>query len=131
MFFKLFLLFLLVPFIEVVILIKMAATIGFWPTLAIQVVTGLVGATLAKIQGWITWIRIQKELLSGHLPANELIDGLLILIAGVVLLTPGLLTDSLGILILFPPTRAFFRRWILNRLRKAVSRPRVRIIDVV
>lgn len=126
----LFLLFLAVPFAEVVLLIKMASTLGFWPTFWIQVGTALAGAVLARLQGWMTWIKVRKELAGGRIPAEELVDGLLIFLAGLVLLTPGLITDVLGLLVLFPPTRTLFKRWLRRRFDRAVSRRSVRVIRI-
>jgi UPF0716 protein FxsA len=131
MFFKLFLLFLVIPFIEVAVLIKMATVIGFWPTLIIQVGTAIAGAALARLQGWLLWARIAKELATGHLPAEELVDAFLIFTAGMILLTPGLVTDLLGLLILFPSVRAAIRAWLRRRFEKLLFRKPVRIIDIV
>ncbi|MBN1521260.1 MAG: FxsA family protein [Candidatus Aureabacteria bacterium] len=121
MFFRLFLLFTLVPVIELAILIKLGAYYGVAPTLFLVVSTGVIGAFLARREGMNAWIRIQKEMLSGRFPGNDIIDGFLILIAGVVLLTPGLLTDILGLLILFPVTRAFFREMIKRKIKKMMQ----------
>ena len=94
---------------------------GFWPTIGLVIGTGFLGALLARIQGARAWFNVQKELSMGRLPAGELIDALLILGAGLVLLTPGLLTDILGFLLLIPFTRAAFKTWIRNRLQKMAS----------
>lgn len=115
---KLLFLFIVVPFVEVVILIKLGREIGFWPTVAIQVATGFAGASLARLQGLQVWQKIQKSLAEGMMPAEELVDGLLILAAGLVLLTPGLLTDALGILLLIPWTRAWFKRYLRKKFEK-------------
>jgi UPF0716 protein FxsA len=131
MLFLIFILFLSWPFLEVFLLVKMARSIGFWPTLGVQILTAILGAALARLQGWIVWVRIQKELLAGRLPARELLDGVLILAAGIVLLTPGLISDALGLLILFPPTRALFRGWLTRRFQRAASRRTARVIDVM
>jgi UPF0716 protein FxsA len=131
MLFKLFVLFLAVPFVEVILLIKMASVLGFWTTLGIQVATAVIGAALARLQGWMVWARIQGEIRAGRLPAGEMADALLIFIAGMALLTPGLISDALGLLILFPPTRNIFKRWLRRRFEKMIFRRSTRIIDVV
>ena len=114
---KLILLFIGIPFLEIALLVKLASLIGFWDTLLIQVVTGVAGATLAQRQGLTVWMQIQQELELGHMPADKLIDGVLIFGAGIVLLTPGLMTDLLGFIILIPGTRVFFSRWIAKKFQ--------------
>ncbi len=121
MFLKLLLLFITVPFVEVFILVKMAMTIGFWPTLLIQVVTAVVGASLAKLQGWLIWMKIMNELRQGHIPAEQMVDGLIIFVAGIVLLTPGLLTDLCGVALLMPWPRYWFKRWLRKKFDTMVK----------
>lgn len=110
MFAKLLLLFISVPLIEVLILIQLGSRFGFWPTIFVVIITGIFGAYLAKLYGLSIWYKIQDDLQAGRMPADKLVDGLLILIGGVVLLTPGLLTDILGFLLLIPYSRNFFKR---------------------
>jgi UPF0716 protein FxsA len=100
------------------ILIKMGELIGFWPTILLVVVTGVVGATLAKMQGFLVLTRIQKELGAGRIPKDEVIEGLLVLVGGIVLLTPGLLTDFCGFALMIPP----FRRWVASLLKAHFSK---------
>lgn len=128
LFFKLLFIFLAIPFVEIGILIKLGTLIGFWPTVAIQVGTAIAGASLARIQGWWIWVRIGRELRSGRMPANEMIDGVLIFVAGLVLLTPGLLTDFFGLLILLPWTREIFRRWLLNKFQRMLASERTEVV---
>ena len=131
MFLTLFILFLAIPFVEVVLLIKMASVIGFWPTLAIQVGTAILGAALAKFQGWMTWIRIKNELMAGRLPADALMDALLIFAAGIILITPGLISDTLGFLVLLPPSRRLIKLWLRAKFAgMLVRRGPVQVIDV-
>jgi len=118
MFVKLLLIFIAIPFIEVLILIKLWQVLGAIGTILIQVGTALVGATLARLQGLFVWKKIQTELSQGRMPREELVDGILIFVAGVVLITPGLLTDTLGLLILFPFTRYWFKRWLRRKFDK-------------
>ncbi|MCP4723504.1 MAG: FxsA family protein [bacterium] len=115
MFGKLLLLFITVPFIELLILLDIGNSIGLGSTVILIVVTGFIGAYLAKMEGFRTFTMIQSKLQTGELPTDELIDGLIILIAGVVLITPGVLTDTFGFLMLFRPTRTRFKKWLKDR----------------
>ena len=127
MFLILVVLFIGVPLTEVMILVKLGTVIGFWETIGLQVISGFIGAGLARWQGFIVWRRIQEALQKGILPASEAIDGMLIFIAGITMLTPGLITDTLGFLLLFPPTRAAFKRWVFLKLKARVERGEGRI----
>lgn len=122
MFLKLLTLFILIPFIELAILIKIGTLIGFWPTILSVVVTGFFGAVLARQQGFLILEKIRVETQSGRVPARELIDGLLILIGGVVLLTPGFITDIVGFMLLIPVTRKYFRLYARKKLEGRVKR---------
>ena len=113
MFFRLLLLLTVVPFVELMILLEVGRVIGVFPTLLIIIITGILGATLARIQGLSTLNRIRAEMHEGRLPADAMIDGLLILAAALVLLTPGFLTDLVGFFLLIP----FGRSMIRNKLR--------------
>ncbi|MFH1800913.1 MAG: FxsA family protein [Candidatus Omnitrophota bacterium] len=115
MFGKLLILFIAVPLIEVLILIKMGEVFGFWSTVLLVVVTGFLGAFLARIEGFRTWLNIQQELRQGQLPAEKLIDALLLFGAGLLLITPGVLTDIMGFLLLIPATRYLFKRWLRKK----------------
>lgn len=120
---KLLTVFVIIPLVELFILVEIGRRIGFWNTVAIQVITGMVGAGLAKYEGLAVLAKIQGELAEGRMPAENMVDGLLILAAGLVLLTPGLLTDAAGLLLLIPLTR----RWVRSRLwRRFQSRVEVR-----
>jgi len=118
---KLILLFIGLPFLEMVILIKLGAEIGFGPTLLIVIATGVLGAALARSQGLSVWLRIQQELQMGRMPTEQLVDGLLILVGGIVLLTPGLITDFLGLLLLIPVTRNLFKQWLWRKFDEMVQ----------
>ena len=104
MFVRLLILFTVVPLIELALLIKLGNLIGLWPTISIVIVTGVLGAALARNQGTRTVVAIRAELAEGRAPTESLLNGLLILVGGVVLLTPGLLTDLLGFSLLIPLT---------------------------
>lgn len=114
---RLLLLFTVVPIVELALLIQIGTWIGTLPTILIVLATGGVGAFLARQQGGRVWLRIQEELNQGRFPADHLIDGLLVVVSGALLLTPGVLTDILGMAALVPFTRAPIREWIKRRLR--------------
>lgn len=122
MFPRLLALFIGLPLIEMIILIKLGEVIGFWPTLGLVVVTGVVGASLARVQGFLVYRRIQTELQMGRMPAAEMLDGLLVLIGGIVLLTPGLLTDIFGLLLMVPVVRRALRDVLRKRFEGMVTR---------
>jgi len=121
MFYKLFLLFTLVPIAELYLLIKIGGIIGAFNTVLIILATALIGAYLAKSQGFTAIREIQLALHQGRLPARELLHGLFILIGGFTLLTPGFITDFIGISMLLPAMRERYIRYaekfILAKIR--------------
>ena len=121
-FIRLLSLFVLLPLLELALLIQVGQWIGLGWTLALVIATGFLGATLARRQGLRTWIAIRTELQEGRIPAGELTDGLLILIGGIVLLTPGILTDLVGFGLLLPTSRDAFKRRLRRRFERAVER---------
>jgi UPF0716 protein FxsA len=124
MFLFLLVAFLAIPIVEIVVLLEVADAIGGWETLGLMIVVSIVGAWLARYEGFVTLRRIREALDRGELPADELIDGGLILFASVLLLTPGFVTDVLGLLVIFPPTRAVFRAVVRRRFRLTTYRVR-------
>ena len=122
MFTKLLLLFILIPLVELALLIEIGQVVGVWPTIALVVGTGFVGASLAKWQGFMVFARIQDELRNGRIPTGELVDGLLILIGGILLLTPGLLTDLCGFSMLIPGSRRVIKAWLRKKFAGMVDR---------
>lgn len=112
--------FLATPIIELLLLLQLEKVIDFWPTMGVIIVTGVAGSYLAKREGLSAWKRLQNALKKGGLPGKELMDGVIILIAGAFLLTPGVLTDLIGFAGLFPPTRYLIRRYAMRRLKRAV-----------
>jgi UPF0716 protein FxsA len=130
MFLRLLLLFTVVPLVELFLLVKLGTVVGVGPTIALVIFTGVLGAWLARQQGLVVLRRLRAELEAGRLPAGALIDGLLILVAGAVLLTPGLLTDALGFVLLVPPSRAVVRRIVAARFARGKENERPEIIDV-
>jgi len=113
----LFLLFLLTPIIEIAIFIEVGSLIGLWSTLAVVVITAIVGAALWRAQGISTWRKAQIALNRGELPLREVGDGAFLLVAGTLLLTPGLMTDGIGFLLLVPPIRQWLAQIIFRYLR--------------
>jgi UPF0716 protein FxsA len=130
MFLRLLLLFTIVPLVELFLLVKLGTVVGVGPTVALVIFTGVLGAWLARQQGLGVLRRLSEDLAEGRLPAEALIDGLLILIAGAVLLTPGLLTDALGFLLLVPQSRAVVHRAAVARFKRRFERAGPEIIDV-
>ncbi len=110
MFFKLLVIFIVVPVVELSLLIKVGSIIGTLNTIIIVLLTAAIGAYMVKLEGLGVMYRIQKNLMEGIFPAEELIDGMMILIAGVLLLTPGFITDIIGFLMVFPGSRNVIKR---------------------
>lgn len=127
---RLMLLFILVPALELVLLIEIGSRIGTLSTLALILVTGVVGAQLAGRQGLDVLRRIQRETSEGRLPAVSLIDGAFILIAGALLVTPGILTDVAGLLCLVPAFRRSLGQALRRRFEQAVREGRIRVEHV-
>ena len=135
MFFRLLLLFTVVPLVELALLLAIGRYVGLVATVLLVFGTGVLGAWLARREGLRAFYRVREEMAAGRLPAEALLDGLLILVAGAVLLTPGLLTDLAGFALLTPFVRAAVRRAVADRLRRGIeqrgtaSSPRVLIIE--
>jgi len=113
----LYLLFIAVPLVELGLLLQVGAWIGTGPTIALVVVTAIAGASLARWQGLSAIERARTMAAAGRLPAGPVFDGILILLAAALLLTPGILTDIVGFLLLVPGAR----RFVLRRIRKKVE----------
>ena len=124
---KLILLFTIIPIIELAILIKLGAAIGIGKTLFIVILTGITGALLTKIQGLQILYKVRDEVNSGRVPASYLFDGFLIFIAGVLLITPGLLTDVMGFLMLVPYTRQVLKQQLARIVKDKINKGEVRI----
>lgn len=114
-----FLLFVLVPIAEIALFIQVGGFLGLWTTLAIVVATAALGTFLLRQQGLRTLMQARGRLGAGQLPASELVEGLIIVVGGALLLTPGFLTDSLGFCCLLPPTRRWLARALSERLSVA------------
>jgi UPF0716 protein FxsA len=111
---RLALLFVLVPLAELALLVWIGRHVGLAPTVALVVVTGILGAALARRQGTATWRRFREALEAGRPPHRELVDGILVLLAGAVLLTPGLITDVAGFALLVPALRRRAAAWLTS-----------------
>ena len=118
MLWRLFLLFILVPLVELALLIRLGSYLGVTPTIALILITGTAGAFLARRQGLQAWQRLRRELAAGRFPAEEILDGAFVLGGGLLLLTPGLITDLVGFAALIPRTRALIK----SRLQRRVHR---------
>jgi len=123
----LFFLFTLVPLLELYLLIRLGTYVGAVDTIAIVIGTGVAGGLLAKSQGLAVLDRMRAELNQGRLPAESLFDGLLILIAGAMLVTPGLLTDGLGLLLLIPLSRQGIKSWLKRKMQEKISEGEIHI----
>lgn len=105
MFLFLLIIFILVPTIEISLFIRVGDILGVWPTVGLTLLTAVVGASLVRSQGIQTITSAQSRLAEGQLPSREIIEGFLLIIAGVFLVTPGFMTDTLGMILLLPPAR--------------------------
>lgn len=123
-------LFIVVPVVELSLLIKVGALIHVGPTIAIILTTGLAGAALAKRQGLQTMARINAELAAGRMPATELGEGLLILLAGALLITPGFLTDLFGLGMLVPAFRRLFLKAVVRYFESKIIVPETHSVIV-
>ena len=121
MFARLLILFITVPVVELFLFMKIGSKIGIVPTFGIILVTGILGAWLTKFQGMRTLARYQQAMAEGRLPHEEVMDGLMILLAGAVLLTPGFLTDAVGFSLLIPGVRAVVRKWLAHYLKGKIQ----------
>lgn len=128
---RLFLLFVAVPLIELAILVRLGTAVGFWPTLALVLATGAIGAVLARQQGMQVVRGIQAELAVGRMPAARLLDGVLVLAGGILLLTPGLLTDVAGLLLLAPPSRKRVKAALQRRMEGMVRSGQVSVTTLI
>jgi len=119
---RLFLIFLIVPVIEIYLLIKVGSLIGALPTVALLLAISLTGAYLVRSQGFRIFTQVREELAQGRLPAAQLLDGALVLLGSVLLLTPGFFTDFLGIFFLIPATRRLIKLWLGLWLQARLAR---------
>jgi len=124
---KLLLLFVALPAIELAILIELGSRFGTLHTIGLIIVTGVVGASLARGQGISVVRAIQSEVSEGRLPADSMVDGVMILIAAALLMTPGVLTDTFGFMCLVPAFRKVVRAALWSRMEAAVRENRIHV----
>jgi UPF0716 protein FxsA len=115
------LVFLLVPVAELYVIYKVGDAIGVLPTFLLLALDSVLGALLLRAQGRAVWKRFNEAMGAGRIPHREVIDGVLVIFGGAFLLTPGFLTDVVGLLLLIPPTRAFVRRLAVRRLGRRAA----------
>ena len=126
MFMMLLAMFIIVPLAELFVIIEIGSRIGYLYTILILILVSFGGAALAKRQGYSAMARIQEDFRQGRMPGDSLIDGALILSAALLLLTPGYITDAVGLLLLLPPVRLLVRRYARRRLQAAIDRRTLR-----
>ncbi len=114
----LIILFVGMPILEFALLLEVHGIVGFWPTIILIFGTGFAGAALVRRQGIHTLSKIRHEMNIGNLPAPQMMDGIMILLAGAFLVTPGLLTDAAGFALLIPPVRNKIRFWLRKKLEQ-------------
>lgn len=124
---RLLLLFVVLPAVELALLIQMGRYIGTLPTIVLIVVTGMVGATLARAQGLRVLGELQHEAQAGRIPASPLVDGAIILVAAALLVTPGVLTDAFGFACLIPGTRQLMKDFLRRAYERAVETGRIHV----
>ena len=116
------LLFLVVPIVELAVIIQVGQSLGVLNTIGLLLLVGFAGAWLVKREGLGVWRRFNAQVRNGVVPTREIADGVLIMFAGALLLTPGFLTDVLGILLLLPPVRAGMRQGATRALRRRAGK---------
>ncbi|TMO86047.1 FxsA family protein [Pseudoalteromonas spongiae] len=123
MFKALFFLFIVIPIVEIALLIQVSEVIGGWSTIALVIVTAFVGAKLVKQQGTDALKNVQVQMAQGQMPAEELFAGLCVIIAGVLLLTPGIMTDVIGFLLLTPVVRKRLAANLMSQAKVKMTNP--------
>jgi UPF0716 protein FxsA len=117
--------FIVVPLAELYVILAVGDAIGVVPTLAILVLDSLLGSWLLRQQGRAVWRRFNDALRMGRIPQQEVVDGVLVIFGGAFLITPGFITDVIGLALLIPPSRRLFQRFITRRIRGRVVVARV------
>src|ERR1044071_6750424 len=114
-------LFIAVPIAELFVIIQVGEAIGVWLTLALLIADSILGSLLMRSQGRAAWRRFNEAVQPGRVPAREVADGVLVIFGGALLLTPGFLSDIVGLLFLLPPTRALIRRVFLRQALRRIT----------
>jgi UPF0716 protein FxsA len=113
--------FVAVPIAEIYVIIQVGEAIGAVPTVLILAADSVIGSMLLKSQGRRVWARFRQTVERGGMPHREVLDGVLVIFGGAFLITPGFITDVIGVLLLLPPTRALFRRLLVRRLGRRIQ----------
>lgn len=113
--------FIVMPVVELAVLMRVHGHIGLANTIALVIVTGVIGAIMARAQGFMVLMQIRRDMDAGRMPAPRLMDGVMILVAGVLMITPGLITDGAGFLLLMPPVRAAIRGWLRKKVEESIK----------
>lgn len=127
MFIRLFALFIIVPLLELYVLITIGKYIGAIPTILIVVIAGMAGIALLKREGFKVLNDFKKALYEGKVPGDEILNGILVLVGGVFLITPGLITDVIGFLLLIPFTRMIIKNWVKKFLYNSIKNGTIKI----
>ncbi|MCT4593703.1 MAG: FxsA family protein [Anaeromicrobium sp.] len=122
---RLIILFTTIPLLELTLLLRLNTKIGFIPTISIVLITGIVGAYLAKSQGSHIIMKIRFDINEGRMPTNELMDGLCVLVGGAMLLTPGIITDGLGFMLVIPMTREMIKIALKKKIEDKIDDRRI------
>lgn len=120
--------FIVAPACEIGVLLLSGKTIGVLPTVLLIILTGFVGAYLAKKQGIQAVRNLQKEIQYGRIPSNAILDAMAILVGGIMLLTPGFISDIVGLFLLFPITRNWVKPFLIQFIKKWIDKHTVHII---
>jgi UPF0716 protein FxsA len=124
---RLLFLFILIPLLELYILFKISGYLGAFQTVALVVFSALLGLVLARFECLKTLQQISQSLSQGIVPAEEMVDGVLIFLGGILLITPGVLTDLFALVLLIPYTRTTFKRWLRRRFDRKIAAGNVRL----
>ncbi|PSW12178.1 membrane protein FxsA [Photobacterium sanctipauli] len=110
-------LFIVVPIVEIALFVQVGGFLGLWPTIGLVLVTAIVGASLVRSQGIATLMSVQSRLQQGELPAQQIVEGVMLAVSGVLLLTPGFMTDAMGMMVLLPAPRAMLAKQLMSRVK--------------
>jgi len=121
MFRVLFLLFIVVPVIEIAVLMQVGELIGIWPTVAIVIISAWLGAKYVRQQGLATMQSVQTKMAQGEMPSNEIVTGFMLLVAGILLVTPGFVTDAIGLSLLVPQWRMFLANIVQRHMKLNIN----------
>ena len=127
---RLALLFIVIPLVELVLLVELGRRIGLFPTLGLVIITGITGATMARLEGLRVFFQFQTEMGSGRLPGQAMLDGVSVLIGGAFLLTPGIMTDLAGFALLFPFSRRQLQRYATAWIKRKVTDGTIHVVTM-